>query len=152
MKRTAGACKGGTVSGCRTPNYVTITTFHLLRAERTATFCPLSDHSGQRWILACDGLSAYDPKRTRSVRRSTHLAPVKAESAVVHAVANIIQRLKRYNQSICAVIVKSFLSIGFTGAKFSSFIKPHNSLRCRTRNFDKFPFCLKQVVTRRLAL
>ena len=114
--------------------------------------CPLSDHSGQRWILACDGLSAYDPKRTRSVRRSTHLAPVKAESAVVHAVANIIQRLKRYNQSICAVIVKSFLSIGFTGAKFSSFIKPHNSLRCRTRNFDKFPFCLKQVVTRRLAL
>jgi len=40
---------------------VTVTTFHLLRAERTATFCPLSDNSGQRWILARDGLSAFDP-------------------------------------------------------------------------------------------
>ena len=107
-------------------------------------------NSAARFVA--DFINTIDPKRTRSVRRSTHLAPVKAESAAVHAVANIIQRLKRYNQSICAVIVKSFLSIGFTGAKFSSFIKPHNSLRCRTRNFDKFPFCLKQVVTRRLAL
>jgi hypothetical protein len=49
-------------------NYVAITTFHLLIAERTATFCPLSDNSGQRWILARDGLSAYDPKRTLAVR------------------------------------------------------------------------------------
>jgi hypothetical protein len=29
-----------------------------------AGFCPLSDHNGQTWILARDGLSAYDPKRT----------------------------------------------------------------------------------------
>jgi hypothetical protein len=43
---------------------VTLTTLHVLRAERTATFCPLSDNSGQMWILAGDGLSAYDPKRT----------------------------------------------------------------------------------------
>src|SRR5665647_1474109 len=26
----------------------------------TATFCPISDNSGQRWILACGGLSATD--------------------------------------------------------------------------------------------
>jgi len=26
--------------------------------------CPLSDRSGRSWILAWDGLSAYDPKRT----------------------------------------------------------------------------------------
>ena len=34
-----------------------------------AGFCPLSDNSGQRWILAGDGLSANDPGRvkTRSV-------------------------------------------------------------------------------------
>jgi putative tryptophan/tyrosine transport system substrate-binding protein len=29
--------------------------------------CPLLDQSGQRWILAGDGLSAYDPKRTLAV-------------------------------------------------------------------------------------
>jgi hypothetical protein len=29
-----------------------------------ASFCPLLDQSGQRWILALDGLSACDPKRT----------------------------------------------------------------------------------------
>jgi hypothetical protein len=46
---------------------VTETTFQLLRAERTATFCPLSDNNGQKWILAGDGLSAYDPKRTLGV-------------------------------------------------------------------------------------
>jgi hypothetical protein len=39
---------------------VTVTNFHLLRAERTATFCPLPDNSGQRSILAEDDLSAYD--------------------------------------------------------------------------------------------
>jgi hypothetical protein len=43
------------------PNYATVTTFHVLRAERTATFCPLLDNSGQKWILARDGLSAYAP-------------------------------------------------------------------------------------------
>jgi hypothetical protein len=26
--------------------------------------CPLLGNSGQRWVLACDGLSANDPKRT----------------------------------------------------------------------------------------
>jgi len=29
-----------------------------------ARICPLSDNSGQRWILARDDLSANDPKRT----------------------------------------------------------------------------------------
>jgi hypothetical protein len=33
------------------------------QSDRTR-FCPLLDQSGQRWILARDGLSAYDPKRT----------------------------------------------------------------------------------------
>jgi hypothetical protein len=46
---------------------VTVTTFHLLIAERTATFCPLLGNSGQRWILAGDGLSAYDPTATLAV-------------------------------------------------------------------------------------
>jgi hypothetical protein len=36
-------------------------------AERTATFCPLSDNSGQMWILACGGLSAFDPTATLAV-------------------------------------------------------------------------------------
>jgi len=43
---------------------------HLLalsgQSSRTR-ICPLSGNSGQRWILACDGLSAYDPKRTIAV-------------------------------------------------------------------------------------
>jgi hypothetical protein len=29
--------------------------------------CPLLDQSGQRWILAGDGLSAYDPTATLAV-------------------------------------------------------------------------------------
>jgi hypothetical protein len=29
--------------------------------------CPLSDYSGQRWILARDGLSANDPTATLAV-------------------------------------------------------------------------------------
>jgi len=32
--------------------------------RRDASFCPLLDQSGQRWILALEGLSANDPKRT----------------------------------------------------------------------------------------
>ena len=36
--------------------------------------CPLSDHSGQKWILARDGLSAYDPKQT-SYPQSTSVTP-----------------------------------------------------------------------------
>jgi hypothetical protein len=43
-----------------------LTTFHHLRAERIATICPLLDKSGQTRILACDGLSAFDPKRTKA--------------------------------------------------------------------------------------
>jgi hypothetical protein len=33
------------------------------QSDRTCV-CPLSDNSGQPWILARDGLSANDPKRT----------------------------------------------------------------------------------------
>jgi hypothetical protein len=33
-----------------------------------AGVCPLSNHSGQRWILGRDGLSANDPERTLAVR------------------------------------------------------------------------------------
>jgi len=29
--------------------------------------CPLSDNSGQRWVLARDGLSAFDPTATLAV-------------------------------------------------------------------------------------
>jgi len=29
----------------------------------SADFCPLSDNGGQKWILARDGLSAFDPLR-----------------------------------------------------------------------------------------
>jgi hypothetical protein len=32
-----------------------------------ATFCPLSDNSGQTWILVGDGLSANDPTATLAV-------------------------------------------------------------------------------------
>ena len=32
----------------------------------TTRVCLLLDQSGQRWVLAEDGLSAYDPKRTLS--------------------------------------------------------------------------------------
>jgi hypothetical protein len=36
---------------------------HSGQSNRTRV-CPLSDQSGQRWILARDALSANDPKRT----------------------------------------------------------------------------------------
>jgi hypothetical protein len=36
--------------------------------------CPLSDNSGQKWILARDGLSAFDPKRTLAVHCGTGFA------------------------------------------------------------------------------
>ena len=38
--------------------------WHLADNRGTATICPLLDQSGQRWILARDGLTADDPKRT----------------------------------------------------------------------------------------
>src|ERR1035441_839363 len=37
---------------------------HLADILGAATFCPLSDNSGQRWILVRDGLSANDPYAT----------------------------------------------------------------------------------------
>jgi hypothetical protein len=36
----------------------------------SARVCPLSDNSGQRWILGRDGLSAYDPSATLAVQCS----------------------------------------------------------------------------------
>jgi hypothetical protein len=45
--------------------------WHLADILGAATFCPLSDNSGQTWILAGDGLSAYDPKRTKLRRHKT---------------------------------------------------------------------------------
>jgi hypothetical protein len=48
--------------GDRLPDRITVTgtTLHFLIAKRTATFCPLLGKSGQRWILARDGLSAFE--------------------------------------------------------------------------------------------
>jgi hypothetical protein len=48
---------------------VTVTTFHVLIAERTATFCPLLTKADKGAFFARDGLSVYDPGRvkTRSV-------------------------------------------------------------------------------------
>src|ERR1039458_5013989 len=37
-----------------------------------ALVCPLLDQSGQSWILARDGLSAYDPERTLRGRLSCY--------------------------------------------------------------------------------
>jgi hypothetical protein len=48
---------------CRDVGY-----WHLADNRGTATFCPLSDNSGQTWILAGDGLSANDPYATSNVR------------------------------------------------------------------------------------
>jgi hypothetical protein len=39
--------------------------WHLADIRGAATFCPLLGNSGQSSILAGDGLSAYDPKRTK---------------------------------------------------------------------------------------
>jgi hypothetical protein len=41
--------------------------WHLADKRGTATICPLLDNSGQRWILARDGLSAFDPTATLAV-------------------------------------------------------------------------------------
>src|SRR5664280_2837646 len=43
---------------------------HKADIRGTATFWSLLENSGHSWILGRDGLSAYDPKRTLSVRRS----------------------------------------------------------------------------------
>src|ERR1035437_2867493 len=42
--------------------------------------CPLLDKSGQKWILAGDGLSAYDPKRAFGFPASRYLATVSFRS------------------------------------------------------------------------
>src|SRR5450759_874834 len=48
---------------------------HKADIRGTATFCPLWGNSGQRWIVARDGLSAYDPERTsRAVTGFRHPA------------------------------------------------------------------------------
>ena len=56
-----------------------------------AHVCPLLGQSGQIWILACDGLSAYDPQATFGVegadqqdgpqRRTRHRADEARKSA-----------------------------------------------------------------------
>jgi len=38
--------------------------------------CPLLDQSRQRWILARDGLSAFDPKRTVARRLGHGVGPM----------------------------------------------------------------------------
>src|SRR5664279_4610587 len=43
--------------------------WHLADIRGTATFCPLPDQSGQRSILAGDGLSANDPTATFQHRK-----------------------------------------------------------------------------------
>ena len=60
--------------------------WHKADIRGTATICPLSDNSGQRWNLAGDGLSAFDPTATMaahcgnsldagfSLYQSTHLS------------------------------------------------------------------------------
>jgi hypothetical protein len=65
---------------------------HLADILGAATFCPLSDNSGQTWILAGDGLSANDPSATLAVHcgngfdagfspyQSTHLSRYNAVS------------------------------------------------------------------------
>jgi hypothetical protein len=62
--------------------------------------CPLLDQSGQRLILAGDGLSAYDPQRTLSVRRRSsvnaagrpYAAPVKPESTSVLPAFSLVKQ------------------------------------------------------------
>jgi ligand-binding sensor domain-containing protein len=44
--------------------------------------CPLLDQSGQIWILARDGLSAFDPKRTAATEmphRGANFSPRHAD-------------------------------------------------------------------------
>jgi hypothetical protein len=41
--------------------------WHKADIRGTATFCPLSDKNGHCRILACDGLSAFDPTATLAV-------------------------------------------------------------------------------------
>jgi hypothetical protein len=38
--------------------------WHIADIRGTATICPLLDKSGQQWIFARDGLSAFDPTAT----------------------------------------------------------------------------------------
>jgi hypothetical protein len=59
-----GYSEGGKVeliAGAKREITAAVTTFHLLIAKRNATFCSLLDNSGQKWNLAEDDLSAYDP-------------------------------------------------------------------------------------------
>jgi hypothetical protein len=56
---------GGKIVAPRFETFATISAFSG-QSNRTRV-CPLLDQSGQRWILACDGLSAFDPERTLAV-------------------------------------------------------------------------------------
>jgi len=47
--------------------------------------CPLLDQSGQRWILAQDGLSANDPKRTSGILHGRHLNQFQADTCCPHS-------------------------------------------------------------------
>src|ERR1700688_1503415 len=62
-----------------------------LRQSNATRVCPLLDHSGQRWVLARDGLSANDPERTSS--RST-----AASRAACH-----VQEMSQIFDDVCSL-------------------------------------------------
>jgi Integrase core domain len=55
------------------PDFITITFGFRFSAHTAGRLPHLLDQSGQRWILACGGLSANDPKRTFNLRRISDL-------------------------------------------------------------------------------
>ena len=55
---------GNLAPGTADPRVVQMSAFGTKRICNRTRVCPLLDQSGQRWILAPEGLSAYDPKRT----------------------------------------------------------------------------------------
>jgi hypothetical protein len=57
--------------------------WHKADIRGTATFCPLLDKNGQNPILARDGLSANDPKRTSVAHCGMDLMPVSAPIEVL---------------------------------------------------------------------
>jgi hypothetical protein len=63
--------------------------WHLTDKPPAPEFVAYWTNNGQKAALGLDLSAAIDPKRNWSVRRSTHAAPVKAESSssiVVHAI------------------------------------------------------------------
>jgi hypothetical protein len=66
------AQQSGTVRRVRACNRFTLLTLNLAEIppfdhSNRARVCPLLGNSGQRWILARDGLSAFDPSATLAV-------------------------------------------------------------------------------------